>query len=300
MTRRFSSFRVRACRLATCLSLVGAGSAQAVDLNAQDAVAAPAGVDALLGYATYASRSSFVGTDGRKADQPTHLKSAVEILRYVHYMDLGGVRIAPQVLLPHAKLYDASLGGASLGAASGLSDPILASPVWLLHSAETHVAVIPYLYLPLGNYRAGQTLNIGENRWKAVAQVAWAQQWGRGFMTQLSADVMAYGDNNRAGTRGNATLRQDPTRQLQAWLSYVPANAPGWHLAAGYSQTMGGSQRQDGVDTGQKTEVNQARLELGTFITPSMQLLLQVQRDTHVRGGFQEDRHATVRLLKLF
>jgi hypothetical protein len=181
-----------------------------------------------------------------------------------------------------------------------LADPILAAPIWLLSGPATNVAVIPYVYVPVGNYHAGQTLNIGENRWKAVAQVAWAQQLGGGFMSQLSADVMAYGDNNRAGTSGSATLRQDPTQQLQAWLSYVPASAPTWHMAVGYSQTTGGRQRLDGVDTGQQTEVSQARLEVGKFVTPTLQVLLLMQRDTHVRGGFQEDQHATLRLLKVF
>jgi hypothetical protein len=68
--------------------------------------------------------------------------------------------------MPYGRLYNGSLGGARLDSASGLGDPILAAPVWLVNNSSTTFALVPYLYVPAGSYDAGRTLNVGENRWK--------------------------------------------------------------------------------------------------------------------------------------
>ncbi|VTN08970.1 Protein involved in meta-pathway of phenol degradation [Raoultella terrigena] len=113
--------------------------AHAVDLNSQDLIPAPAGTDAILGYFTYATRDSFTPTGGDEIKQGTGLDSFVSIFRYVHYMDVGGFTVAPQVLMPYGRLYNGSLGGARLDSASGLGDPILAAPVWLVNNPQHHL-----------------------------------------------------------------------------------------------------------------------------------------------------------------
>ncbi|STV71642.1 QbdB protein [Klebsiella michiganensis] len=49
----------------------------------------------------------------------------------------GGFTVAPQVLMPYGRLFNGSLGGARLDSASGLGDPILAAPVWLVNNPST-------------------------------------------------------------------------------------------------------------------------------------------------------------------
>lgn len=151
--------------LGACALWLATIPAHAVDLNSQDLIPAPAGTDAILGYFTYATRDSFT-TGGNEMKQGTGLDSFVSIFRYVHYMDIGGFTVAPQVLMPYGRLFNGSLGGARLDSASGLGDPILATPVWLVNNASTTFAIVPYLYVPAGSYDAGRTLNVGENRWE--------------------------------------------------------------------------------------------------------------------------------------
>ncbi|MHA7685434.1 transporter [Cupriavidus sp. PET2-C1] len=276
------------------------GAAQAADLNSQDLIPAPARTNAILGYFTYASRDSFSPTSGSTLREGTGLKSNVGIFRYVHYMDIGGFIVAPQVLLPYGRLYDGSLGGAHLDSASGAADPVLAAPVWLVNTPSTTFAVVPYLYVPLGSYDAGRTLNVGENRWKLDLQVGGVQQLGGGFATQLSADVMWYGRNNDASGTGVGRLEQDNSYQFQGWLTYAPPADKSWSFAVGYSKLWGGRQRLDGVDTGQATKADQLRLEVSKFVTPTVQLQALAQRDIEVSGGFKEDLRVTIRLMKLF
>lgn len=109
--------------LVACTLWLATIPAHAVDLNSQDLIPAPAGTDAILAYFTYATRDSFTPTGGGEIKQGTGLDSFVSIFRYVHYMDVGGFTVAPQVLMPYGRLYNGSLGGARLDSASGLGDP---------------------------------------------------------------------------------------------------------------------------------------------------------------------------------
>lgn len=269
--------------------------AVAIDVNSSDYLPAAPGTNLLLFYSQYAERSEYVSSSGVVTSADTGLASYVNILQYVHYLDVGGFTVAPQVLIPTGTLYDAKLGGVNLGSAAGFSDPIFAMPVWLVNNAatQTYVGLTPYLFVPLGQYDAGSPLNMGENRWKLDLQAGWRQGLGNGFALQLTADVTWYGVNNEAGT-GRQSLTQDNTYQLQAWLSYSFAKT--WSVAAGYAKLWGGTEYLDGIPTGNSTERDQIRLELSTFVTPTFQVLGLVQRDFNTSGGFPEDFRGTVRL----
>lgn len=286
--------------LVACTLWLATIPAHAVDLNSQDLIPAPAGTDAILAYFTYATRDSFTPTGGDEIKQGTGMDSFVSILRYVHYMDVGGFTVAPQVLMPYGRLYNGSLGGARLDSASGLGDPILAAPVWLVNNPSTTFALVPYLYVPAGSYDAGRTLNVGENRWKFDLQLGGVQQLGNGFATQLSADAMWYGDNDDATGIGTGRLKQDNTYQFQGWVSWTPPADNTWTVSAGYAKLWGGKQQIDGVENGQATRSDQIRLELSKFITPTVQVQGLLQRDINVDGGFKEDLHTTLRVMKLF
>ena len=139
MTFSNATFRIS---LSACALWLVTGPAHAVDLNSQDLIPAPAGTDAVLGYFSYATRDSFTPTGGGELKRDTGLDSFVSIFRYVHYMDIGGFMVAPQVLLPYGRLYNGSLNGVRLDSASGLGDPIFAAPVWLVNNPDTTFAIV--------------------------------------------------------------------------------------------------------------------------------------------------------------
>lgn len=277
-------------------------SAQAVDLDSLDLVPAPAGTDAFLSYFTYAHRDTYKPVDGNYIKDDTRLNSMIGIFRYVHYMDVGGFTLAPQVLLPYGRLYDGKLAGTELSSTSGLGDPILTAPLWLVNNSTsgTTFAIVPYLYLPMGNYDAGETLNIGENRWKFDLQVGGTQRLGDNFIAQASFDTTWYGDNDDAVSRGNGTLSQDNSYQAQLWLSYIPPQEKTWTFAVGYAKNWGGAQYLDGSANGAATRSQQVRLQTAKFVRPDLQVQWLVQRDISVDGGFQTDFSTTLRIMKLF
>lgn len=272
--------------------------ALAVDIGPTDYVPAPAGTDALLLYYRHAdSGSAHLTTTGKASDSSLTADSG--ILRYIHYADLGGITIAPQILIPAAALHEAKLGGADLNQPGGLGDVILANVFWLVNNPaqKRYFGVTPYVWLPVGRYDHGDALNIGENRWKANVQAGFDQGFGDKWAIGLTADATWYGDNTEAGT-GGQTLKQDTSYQTQVWLRYDISSESS--VAAGLSQTLGGKQTLDAAANGFKTEVTQARLSYSQFLTPSFQVQGILSTDLRVRGGFEEDYGAQVRLLKVF
>lgn len=272
--------------------------AGAVDVGPTDYVPAQAGTDALLLYYRHAESSgAHLTTSGKASDSGLSADSG--ILRYIHYADLGGITIAPQILVPAAALHETKLGGSDLNQPGGLGDIILANVFWLVNAPaeRRYFGITPYVWLPVGRYERGAALNVGENRWKANLQAGFDQGFGDKWAIDVVADATWYGANTEAGN-GSQTLKQDPSYQFQAWLRYDFSGESS--LAGGLSQTLGGKQTLAGDANGFKTEVTQARLSYSQFLTPSFQAQGILTTDLRARGGFQEDYGAQIRLLKVF
>lgn len=288
------------CGSVACALLCG--KAMAVDVNAGDYTALPAGTNIAAWYQQFGRADRFNGDGTADATRDTGLRSNISILRLIHFMEIGGITVDPQVLLPFGHVYDAKLNGQSLGSNSGMSDPIIGATFWLVNQPDAGVSgryfgITPLIYLPWGQYDRHASVNLGENRWKGDLQLGWVEPlWDRWSM-EWYADAIIYGPNDEAGS-GSQTLRQDPTYQLQANLRYD--FNPAQRLALGFSASDGGKQRLSGDYTGQKTEVQQLRLEYQQMIGQSVQLSTQLTHDTRVVGGFREEVGINLRALLLF
>ncbi|WP_454838131.1 MULTISPECIES: transporter [Pseudomonas] len=274
----------------------------AVDVNSGDYTALPAGTNLALWYQQYGRSSSFTPDRGPDSSNATSLKSNISILRLIHYMELGDILVAPQVILPFGHVYDAKIGGYSLGSASGLADPILGAAFWLVNqpnegASGRYAGFTPLIHLPFGSYDKSDVLNLGENRYKFDLQMFWVEPLLGKSSLELHADAVLYGDNDEAGN-GSQTFEQDPTYQLQANLRYD--FNPAQRVALGYSTSTGGKQYLDGNYTGQKTEVQQVRAEFQQMVGRTVQLSAQLTHDINVVGGFQEDLGVNLRALLLF
>lgn len=282
-------------------SLISA-KALAVDVNAGDYTALPAGTQVAAWYQQYSRSERFNADGAADSRHDTGLKSTISIVRLIHFMEVAGITVDPQILLPFGHVYDARIAGNVLGSASGMGDPIVGATFWLVNQPSAgasgrYVGITPLLTLPWGQYDRHDILNIGENRYKGDLQLGWVEPlWGR-FSLELYGDVVVYGHNTQAGT-GSQTLKQDPTYQVQSNLRYD--FNPAQRIALGVSSTMGGKQYLDGDYLGQKTEVQQVRFEVQQMLGRSVQVSAQLTRDVHVVGGFQEDSGVNLRALLLF
>jgi len=290
---------ISAC--AFILSVVLGGNAHAIDVDPGDYTAAPAGTFLALGYAQWATRNELnvlgVGTlkPGYKLD------SAVNIARFVQFVDIGGIIVDPQILLPFGSLYNANLGGVRVPDSNGMADPILAATAWLVNKPDpvysTYLGVTPYVTIPLGTYHRNNPINLGENRWKGTLQFGLIQGIAPNLLVDLIGDVTFYGSNADANALGQR-LTESPSSQLQSWLRYNVN--PKLSLAAGYSYTFGGNQYLNGVSNGLRTEFQQIRGSLQYMMAPDWQIQAQIIHDFGVHGGFPQDIGVRLRILKIF
>jgi len=291
---------IAARALGTALLLAAslfAPAALAIDVDAGDYTALPAGTDLGLVYFQHASRDASY-TNGSKAPLKAKLDSDVGILRGVHFTELGGYIADPQFLLPFGQLKGKD-DLAGLGSAHGLGDLILAATVWLVNQpkSETYFGITPFLYLPTGDYDKNKSLNLGENRWKLVLQAGYITPLSDKLLLDLIGDVTTYGKNNKFGPT-SASMKQDSSLQLQAFLRYKLAS--NWDLRGGVSHANGGETKVDGI--AQHDRMRTTKLTIGTawFADPSLQLIANYGRDASVENGLREADRFNLRLLKVF
>ncbi len=291
--RKSRAVQLSSLVLATMLS----HSALAVDVDAGDYTALPAGTNLALAYYQTASRDALY-SGGNKVDGDFSLASDVGILRAVHFMDIGGYIVDPQFLLPFGTL-DAGKDIAALGEESGTGDLILAATVWLVNKPEdnTYFGITPYIYLPTGTYDNEKGLNLGENRYKFVLQAGYITNLTDDISFDLVADVMLYGENDEFGAN-KATMEQEASFQLQAFLRYKMN--PTWDFRVGLSQSFGGETEVNGAKMNDAAEITKMSIGTTYFITPSIQLAATFGRDLAVENGFSEDSRLNLRVLKVF
>lgn len=295
MPHRFS-FLLRGLAVAG-LALASAAS-HAIDIDAGDYTALPAGTTVGVLYAQHAERKSLYANDQRVPGD-MGLDSDIGILRVIHFMKISGYTVDPQFLLPFGQLKARGDLGPVLGKRSGTADLILAATVWLQEDATNrrYFGITPFVFAPTGTYDAARPMNLGENRWKYALQAAYVHGVGDKLTFDVAADITAYGRNDKANPAGD-NLTQKPTVQLQGFVRY--AMSPAWDLRAGLSHTRTGETKLAGVANGDDAQITKMQLGSAVFVGPKTQLLATWGRDLKVDNGFKESSRLNLRLLQLF
>ncbi|NKF23512.1 transporter [Solimonas marina] len=291
--------RVVGAALAPVLMSVAA-PALAVDVDPGDYTALPAGTNLGLVYLQQVHRDELSTPAGTIDD--ARLDSSVMLARYVHFTKIGPFTVDPQVIVPFGKLYNGQVAGSDLDESSGLGDIVTFATVWLVNKPdpkhETYFGVSPILTIPTGAYGHDKSVNLGGNRFVYTAQAGLIQGLAQNLKVDLIGELTWYQDNDKYGA-AEQTLSQAHSGEFQAWLRYgLPDGKT--TVSAGYANYWGGKQKVDGVYNGSKTEHQQVRLAIQSFVTPTVQLEAIVGRDTEVQDGFRQDAIVQLRALKLF
>lgn len=273
-------------------------SAAALEVTAGDYEALPAGSNIAMLYYQYAERKDSYAS-GNKVSGNFDMTSNVALARYIHVLKLSDSAVLdPQFILPLGTLRTA--GDASvLGDASGTGDLIVGAPVKFILDQNTRdvFSIGPYLYLPTGTYDSNKLLNLGENRWKVLLQLAYIRHFNADWALDLVGDVTING-NNTDYTATHATMKQAPRYEVQAHLRYnlSPATA----LSVGVGSVRGGETEVNGVKQGDQINTQYARMTVTSFIRPDIQLQFQYGQDLSVENGLKERNRLNFRIAKLF
>lgn len=268
------------------------GEAHAIDLDAGDCQPAPPGTTLVIVYGQHIERrSEDSDADIRARFQ---LDTDLSLLRIAHYVDIGGVRVAPNIIIPVARTRFKDHIGQSQ-TTTGVGDVILALPVWLLNSDRRGVyfGITPYLQLPTGGYQPQRIVNIGSSRAAVTVQAVGSARVSRKVMIDAAADVSFFGRTSRRYLGGQ--MSSQPGYQLQASARYFLSD--GIDLRAGISRLDGGAQTQNAQS---RPSFIQDRIWVGTSfpITSTINLVSTVGTDLAVRNGFRENLRLHFRIMK--
>jgi hypothetical protein len=270
--------------------------ARAIDVDAGDYTALPAGTKLGLLYYQHATRNRLYD-GGDRVPINARLDSDVGIVRGVYFMDIGGFIVDPQFLLPVGKL-KAKNDLSALGSDSGIGDLLLAATVWFNKpGSKENFGITPFVFAPVGSYDKNQALNLGENRWKFALQAGWIKPLSDSVTMDLIADFTLHGKNDDFGAT-SATLKQKPLFQFQGWWRYNLT--PQIDLRFGLSHVTGGATKVDGVNQDDRQATSKFSLGAAWFVAPTTQLLATYGQDIKVKNGFKENARLNLRLLQIF
>jgi hypothetical protein len=289
-------FAVCALFGAVCFS----ATANATELEPYEFVTVPAGTTVILGYGLYGHHDRF-SPDGAKARvDGTNLDLKLGIARLAHYFAIGDTLALVEILQPGGTLDKARISDQRFRRSSGLGDTILAAALWPINDKDrqTYLGVTLYLTVPTGKYDKLETINLGGNRVVYDPQIALHQGFGDHWSMDLTADVLLYGDNKKAGAGGGQTLSQKTSVQAQAFVNYKWTG--GFATSVGYQGLRGGKQRLDSLANGQRTDFDEVRFVASKFVAPKFQLLGEVNHQFNVNGGFRQNIGFLLRGLYVF
>ncbi|WP_241650256.1 transporter [Rosenbergiella collisarenosi] len=269
---------------------------RAIDFDAGDYTAMPAGTNLGLLYYTHANSGEYIN-QGHTTKRDTSLKQDVSVLRMIHFTTLGGYTIDPQFLLPFGRVRG-RLGGSDMGNASGVGDLILASTLWLYNNptTQTYFGVTPFLYVPTGRYSHQDSLNMGENRWKYALQAAFSTPLYDRLLLDVGIDATRFGDNNDYGS-ASSRLSQNTLYQGQVHLRYLLT--PAFDIRTSYTKDWGGHSSVDGVSQGKPGE-DKYSVGAAYLFASKTQLLGTWGRDTSMDTGFKSESVVKLRLMQMF
>lgn len=273
--------------------------AQAIDLDAGDYTALAPDTNVGLLYYQHARREQLYA-QGNRLPLNGSLSSDIGIARGVHFMDIGGYIVNPQFLLPFGRLRGKG-DLENLGSNSGVGDLILAAAIFTSKPEDkTHFALMPYVWLPTGQYSRNDPLSLGENRWKFALQAGYSTPLSAQVTMDLMGDVTVFGKNDDAddGAGGRTTLKQKPLFDLQAHLRYHVDAATDLRFQVAHS--VGGETKLADEWQDNRQSATRIKLGVGHFMTPQTQLLASYNRDLKVREGFKINNGIQLRLLHVF
>ncbi|WP_304639684.1 transporter [Pseudomonas sp.] len=276
------------------------GMAQSVEIATDpgDYTPLPAGASLGILYGQYATRDR-VYADGDRVPMDAGLDTTIGLARYVHYVDVGGVIVNPQVILPFGEVeLTEPFGPLKPMSGSGVGDPIVGATAWFLNDSEAQqwFGLSAFVSVPLGRYDAARgPVNVGENRWKGIFHAAYVKHLTDKVAMDLIGEYSIYGDNDDfLGLR----RKQDDAQSIQGHLRYMLQGQS--HVALSYYHSFGGETILGGMDQDDKANSNRWLATYATFLAPTTQLQIQAGRDIRVENGFKEDARINLRLLKVF
>ena len=258
----------------------------------------PAGVDLGILYYQHTTHEKLYASGHEISNLAgiEKLTTDIGLLRWVHYTQIGGFTIDPQIIIPFGEV-SLKTGGGNIRS-SGVGDPIVGGTVWLHNDPETKRAfgITALASLPIGQYDAEKgAVNVGENRWKLITQAGYVTPLSDTISLDLIAEYTFFGDNDDFAGR-----KKEQQNQYGVQPHLSKSIAAMTKVTLSYYHDFGGETSLDGTDLDDELSNSRWQGTFAHFIAPDIQLQLQYGRSLEVKNGFSEEDRINFRLVKVF
>lgn len=285
--------------LLIALLLPLSGHAAVNDVFPADFVSLPVGTSTAGFYGISRKQSGPFQQGSKTLDG--HIDSETVALRLTHVFDVGGIKVSPLAVLSwaHMDIDPPALKAALAPQSSGYGDLRLGATAWLLDDREAghFLGINGILTAPTGTYRAAQSVNTGENRYRYTLAAGWIHPViDRNLLLEVLPEVTWYGDNDEY--LGNRRLEQKNSYALTTYLRYRLTQP--WHVHLGWQGNRGGETRINGVD--QNNAPGNRRWMIGSTwnVDRNNQLIFRLARDYRIDNGFKLESEAALRWLLMW
>jgi hypothetical protein len=288
--------RVVASVLGLCFLLIAdPGESAQVATDPGDYRPLPAGID--LGIVYYQNTTwDEVYANGNEVPAGLELKTQIGLLRWVHYIEIGGMIADPQIIVPFGSVALDSAGGETKS--SGVGDPIFGGTLWVYNDTESKSAfgLTALLSLPLGQYDADKgPVNIGENRWKLIMQGGYVTQLADTVSLDVIGEYTIFGENDDFA---GAEREQEDQYGIQLHLAKQFNSTTSVSLS--YYHDFGAETTINGVDQDDELDNSSWQTALTHFVTKDKQLMFEYGSSIDTENGFAEGDRFNIRFVKVF
>ena len=278
------------------LLILGAGTAQAQQLEPRAYSSAPVGLN-ILGLAALFSSGGEV-TDPSSPIQNIEARVSTAVPYYGRTFGLLGRQASVTIATPvaNAELHgDVNTVGRSIDR-TGVLDPQARFAVNLIggpamtreeyrqHKPETTLGASIVVTAPFGQYDPVKLINLGTNRWACKPELGLSKPVGNWFF-EVYAGVWLFEANDNFF--GGKVRRQEPLASYQAHIVYEVK--PRLWASADYTYYTGGETTVNGVAQHDRLDNTRAGLTLSVPVGLSQSVKLTYARGVTVRIGTKTD-----------
>ncbi len=266
-----------ALKLATTIAAITTSSmVQAASTpDPGDYTALPSGTDLVMLYGQHTT-ADHTYADGNKVNMPGNLDLELNLglFRYVHFTQLGGYTIDPQIIIPYGQQKIGLTGDKN----TGIGDVVFGGTLWTIAdlAGGEHLGYSLFITAPTGaNKDKGFALS--DNRWAADLQVGYIRKLAPKWSIDLIGQAEFYQD------RRDTKSEKDPMVRGFIHLRYHLTDAT--HLATSLRYTTGAKESLHGATLNGKKNDTNLTLTWASFVTKQVQLQVQYSHDLKVENG---------------